>query len=144
MGWPDFVRRYVWDPERTPYLVRPERLTARQARSELFAYAFLLAVVAAVAVVLALGGRAGPLGEPLALYAASVAAAAVALGATGRPGAAAWCATAPLVVAAAALVGVLRPEMGAGERVVLGAAGLLWLGYAARVVRIARRFAGRD
>ena len=146
MDWPSLVRKYVWDEERTPYLVRSDRLTPAQARSELFVYAFLLAVLASlVAAMTAAGqGRGGTLGSPgVALYAVTILLAAVVLGTTGRPLAAGYCATAPVAVGVAALAGVLRPGMLGGEAVVLAALSLLWLGYAARVTRIALGLRGR-
>lgn len=145
MDWPALVRRYVWSEERTPYLVRPERLTRVQARSELFAYGLLLATLAAlVAVVAALGGNApgGSAGRGLALYAGTVAAAAVALGATAHPVAAWYCATAPLAMVLGALTGGLRPDMTWLEGLGFSSLAALWLGYASRIVRIARRLHG--
>ncbi|MGH7314426.1 MAG: hypothetical protein ACREJV_14720 [Candidatus Rokuibacteriota bacterium] len=147
MDWPRLVKKYVWDDDRTPYFARAGRLTPAQARSELFVYAFLLAVLSSlVAVIAAAGeGRPGLRGSPaIALYAATVLLGAILLGATGHPVAAGYCATAPVAVGLAALAGVLRPGMVGGEQVVVGALSLLWLGYAARVVRIARRLHGRD
>jgi len=147
VDWPGLVRKYVWDQERTPYLVRSDRLTPGQARSELFAYAFLLGILASVVIVLALAGgeRVGALASPaVALYAVTILLGAIALGATGHPTAALYCATAPLALWLGALLGALRPGMPGGERVVLALVSALWLGYAVRVVRIARRLDGRD
>lgn len=146
MDWPRLVKKYVWDDDRTPYFARAERLTPVQARSELFVYAFLLAMLASLVAMIAAagGGRAGPLGSPaVALYAATVLLGAILLGATGHPVAAYYCATAPVAVGLGALAGVLRPGMVGGEQVVLAALSLLWFGYAARVVRIARRLHAR-
>jgi hypothetical protein len=145
MDWPTLVRRYVWDEDRTPYLVRPERLSPVQARSELFAYGLLLATLGALlAVITALGTlHAGAGGwRGLAAYAATIAIAAVALGATAHPAAAWYCATAPVVMAAGALAGALRPGMTPVEMAGFALLAALWLAYASRVVRIARRLHG--
>lgn len=142
MDWPTLVRRYVWDEQKTPYLVHPRHLTATQARSELFAYAFLVAVLAAVVTVVALlgQGRVGGLASPgVALYAATILLAAIVLGTAARPAAAWYCATAPVAVWLAALAGAFRPGMSPGERLVLAVASALWLAYAVRVVRVAGR-----
>ncbi|MBI2204814.1 MAG: hypothetical protein HYU41_13270 [Candidatus Rokubacteria bacterium] len=146
MDWPGLVRKYVWDEERTPYLVRTDRLTARQARSELFVYAFLLALLAMAVSAIALFGDTwrGGASPVAAVYALTILAAAVMLGVTGRPAAAAYCATAPLAMVCAAVFGVLRSDMTGAERVVMTAAGILWLGYAARIIRIVRRLGGLD
>jgi hypothetical protein len=98
LDWPGLVKRYVWDDDRTPYFARAGRLTPAQARSELFIYAFLLAVLSSlVTVIAAVGeGRAGVLGSPaIAVYAVTVLVAAILLGVTGHPLAAGYCATAP-------------------------------------------------
>jgi hypothetical protein len=142
VNWPSLVRRYVWDEERTPYLVRVDRLTGGQARNELFVYAFLLATLAAVvAAVAVLGdGRTGLLTAPgVSLYAVMLLLAAIALGAAGYPAAAWFCLTAPAALWLTASTGLLRPGMEGGERLVIAIASALWLGYATRVVRIARR-----
>lgn len=147
MDWPGLVRKYVWDEERTPYFVRSDRLTPGQARSELFAYAFLLGILASVVVVLAVAGaeRVGALASSeVALYAVTILLGVMVLGATGHPAAAQYCATAPLALGLGALTGALRPSMAGGEMAALALVSLLWLGYAARVVRIARRLHRRD
>jgi len=48
-----------------------------------------------------------------------------------------------VAVGLGALAGVLRPDMGGAETLVLGALSVLWLGYAARIVRVARRLHGQ-
>lgn len=142
MDWPTLVRRYVWDEEKTPYLVPAPRLTTAQARSELFVYAFLIAILASVVSVVTVLGR-GEGGSPaslmVAVYAATVLLAAIVLGAAARPAAAWYCATAPMALWLAALAGVFRPGMSAGERLALAIASALWLAYAVRVVRVAGR-----
>jgi hypothetical protein len=142
LDWPGLVRRYVWHEERTPYLIRPERLTPGQARSELFVYGVLLAAGASVVAVVSALDRtgAGALALPgLALYAVTLALGAIVLGANGHPLAAWFCATAPLVLELGILAGALRPGMSTNERITLLTLGALWLAYALRVVRIARR-----
>jgi hypothetical protein len=143
--WPSLVRRYVWHEERTPYLVRAERLTVRQARSELFVYGLLLAILASiVAVVSALDRTGGVLAIPaVALYAVTVALGAIGLGSVGHPLAAWLCATAPLVLELGVLSDVVRPGASTNERITLLTLGALWLGYAVRVVRIAHRLHAR-
>ena len=146
MDWPGLVRKYIWDEEKTPYLVRSDRLTPGQGRSELFVYAFLLAILASVvALVTATGdSRLGPLASPaVALYAVTILAGAIALGASAHPAAAAYCATAPLALALGTLLGALRPGMAGGDTMIFAALSTLWLGYAARVVRIAHRLHAR-
>jgi peptidoglycan/LPS O-acetylase OafA/YrhL len=147
VDWPGLVRKYVWDEEKTPYLVRADRLTPAQARSEIFVYAFLLVILAAAVTLIGVLGRSrgGALTSPaVALYAVTVLVAAVSLWMTGQPAAAVYTATAPLAMGAGALAGLLRPDMAGGERLVVAAVSGLWLGYAARIVRVARRLHGRE
>jgi hypothetical protein len=147
LDWPSLVRRYVWHEERTPYLVRAERLTPGQARSELFVYGLLLATLAAVvAVISILFGPDGTLlaSPAVALYALLLVGGAIALGVGGHPRAAWLCATAPLVMELAILARVLRPGASTNERITLLTVGALWLAYALRVVRIARRLHGKS
>jgi hypothetical protein len=142
LDWLSLVRRYVWHEERTPYLVRAERLTPRQARSELFAYGLLLAILAAIVAVVSALGRApdGVLAVPgITLYAVALALGAVVLGAHGHPVAAWLCITAPLALELGVLGGVVRPGASTNERITLLTLGALWLGYGIRVVRIAHR-----
>ncbi|MGH7278713.1 MAG: hypothetical protein ACREJG_08490 [Candidatus Rokuibacteriota bacterium] len=146
MDWPSLVKKYVWDEQRTPYFVAVDRLTPAQARSELFVYAFCLAILSAVvaAVAVIADDRRGAIASPVvALYALILLAGAIVLAVSGHPVAAGYCATAPVVVGLAAALGVLRPDMAGGERVLLTALSVAWLGYAARVVRIARRLHDR-
>jgi hypothetical protein len=147
VDWPGLVRRYIWDEEKTPYRVPSHRLGAGQIRSELFAYGLLLSTLGSLATVIALltPPAAGPLASPLVgLYGATLAGAAVRVGLSGHPGAAGYCLTAPLLTGLGAGLGWLRPGMGGLEGLAVAAASVLWLGYAARVVRIARRLHGRD
>lgn len=144
MDWPGLVRKYVWDEDRTPYFVGADRLTASQARSELFTYAFLL-ICLALGVMLIAGfgfgsSRAGALGSPAAaVYAFTLAAAAAVLSLRAQPAAAVYCATAPLGLLLGVLMDAIRPGMSAGEQRVIALVSALWLLYAVRVVRIARR-----
>jgi hypothetical protein len=141
VDWPRLVRKYVWDEERTPYLVASDRLTPKQIRSELFVYAFMLAILASVVALLAAVGEGIGMAGPapfVAAYAFTIAVAAMVVGITGHPAAAAYCATAPVAVGLAAAARVLRPGMVTAEAIVIGALSLLWLAYALRAVRVAR------
>jgi hypothetical protein len=111
----------------------------------LFVYGLLLATIASiVAVVSMLDGTGGALAAfGIPLYAVTIALAAIGLGAFGHPLAAWLCATAPLVLELGILGGALRPGASANERITLLTLGALWLGYAVRVIRVARRLHAR-
>jgi hypothetical protein len=139
LDWEKLVKRYVWHDERTPYLVRVARLSPAQARYELFAYAVFMAVLFGVLALAALSPRAPHAGAAIVpIYAFSVLCAAVILGATRHPGAALWCAVAPLGALAYFAAFGFHPGLEAPDRVVLVVVVLAWLAYGARVVAIAR------
>ena len=97
MNWESFVKRYVWDDDRTPYLVRVGRITRRQADYEIYVYTVFLGVLFAVVTIAALAG-ALPQGrsEAVALYGFSVVCAAILFGATKHLWAALYCSAVPL------------------------------------------------
>ena len=53
MDWHNFIKKYVWDENKTPYLTRVEKLTQEQARNEAFIYTVVMCTVAAVAALFA-------------------------------------------------------------------------------------------
>jgi hypothetical protein len=38
LNWEKLFKRYIWDDDRTPYLVPASRMTRKQADYEIFAY----------------------------------------------------------------------------------------------------------
>lgn len=139
LDWEKLVKRYVWHDERTPYLTRVARLSPRQARYEIFAYAVFMVVLFGVLALAALSPRAPHAGAGIVpLYAFSVLCAAVVLGATRHLAAALWCALAPLGALAYFGVFGFHPGLEAADRAVLVVFVLAWLAYGARVVAIAR------
>lgn len=129
-----WIKRYVWDDERTPYLVPPAKLTRRQADHEIFACCVLLGFLFAV-VALASAGRAA-----VALYAISMVVMAITLACTKHVYAAWYCATAPLAAALYLALGGLPDHLGTIDHVVIVALILLWARYALRVVAIAKLY----
>ena len=47
LDWEKLFKRYVADDVKTPYFVAVDRLTQKQARSELFVYTLLMACCSA-------------------------------------------------------------------------------------------------
>jgi len=139
MEWDRFVKRYIWDDERTPYLAPVRRLNRRQADYELFAYALFLGVLFtlfALASVL----DATPDGGAVALYAWSMILAAARLSLTKHVVAALYCASAPPAALLYFYVFGFHPNLAAIDHALLTAFGVLWLVYALRVVAIARAY----
>ena len=137
--WERFVKRYVWNDERTPYLTRVAKLSRRQAHYELFGHALLLGVLSGVLSVAALSTEL-PHGDApvVSFYAFSVCCASVLLGAIRHPWAAYWCAGAPLAALGYLATYGFPIDAGNVEKVLLVGATLAWLLYVPRLVAIAR------
>jgi len=143
MDFESFVRKYVWNDEKTPYLTKVGRLTRKQAQSELFVYSVLVAAfffIVGMAALLGFSIVAGLLG--VAVYSFAVCSAAIVLAATRYPAAALICATAPPVVLAFLVINGFPPQLHMLDKLLIGAVLLaLWF-YSVRVVRIARAYPG--
>lgn len=141
MDWESLVKRYVYDPAKTPYFTAVARLSRKQARSELFAYTLLLGVLMAAVSIVSLSPSL-PHGEAIGvpIYAFAVAAAALILGLTKHITAAALCATAPIATLLYFAFYGFQPALSTGDRLILVAASLLWLRYAWRTLRIVRHY----
>ena len=131
LDWEKLVRRYVWHDERTPYFTRVANLTRRQAHYELLAYAVFMGVLSGVIAVAAPSNW-------VSLYAFSVCCAALLLGLTRHPGAAIWCALAPLGALAGFAVEGFHPGLETAEKAILVVAALAALAYSRRLVAVAR------
>jgi hypothetical protein len=141
MDLQDFVRKYVWNDDKTPYLTKVGRLTQRKARNELFVFCVLIATFFFVTGMAALLGTtmvAGSMG--VALYSFTVCSAAVILVGTRHPVSALVCATAPPAVLLYLLVEGFPPQLHLLDQFLISAILLALWAYMARVVRIARAY----
>jgi len=141
--WHHYLKKYVWDDDKTPFLIGVPRLNRTQAKNEVFLYALFLSVPAALlcAAVLAYSMKNGI--DVLALpgaYAASVCIAAAWLHLTKSRIAAYYCTAVPVVLLAYFLLHGFHPRLGWLDQVLIVAVLLLWLRYTLRIVAIARRF----
>jgi hypothetical protein len=143
MNWENFVKRYVWDDERTPYFVRVGKITRRQADYEIYAYAVFLGVLFGVITLAALAG-ALPKGrsEAVALYGFTMVCSAILLGATRHLWPALYASAAPLAALVYLFTDGFPPRLGTVDRVVLVVFALIWLRYAIRIVGLARAYPG--
>lgn len=139
LDWEGMFKRYVADDAKTPYMIRPDRLTRGQARHELFVYVLFMCVIFGV-LSLATLSPALPHGAAIGVpaYCLSVLVAAVALGIGKHPAVAAWCAAAPVAMLLYFVVWGFLPSHGPGEKTVIVALVLVWLRYGWRVLAIAR------
>ena len=143
LDWDKLFKRYVADDVKTPYFVRVEQLTQKQARSELFVYTLFMSVlfgaIGLASVSTDLPHR-GAIGVPV--YALAVVCAAIVLGMSRHPWAAAFCATAPVgALMYFALFG-FHPNLGNGDKTLLIVIVLLWLRYSFRILSIVKAQAG--
>lgn len=141
MSWEKYIKRYVWDDERTPYLTPVDRLSRIQADHETFAYTVFLAFLFVIVAVLAsLGRLAGGSAPLVAFYAFTVLIAAALLGTSKHPGAAWYLLAAPVMALLhVALVGLPARLETIDHLVIIGFL-LLWLRYGWRVVRLTKAY----
>ena len=143
MDWHNFIKKYVWDENKTPYFTRVEKLTQEQARNEAFIYTVVMCTVAAVA---ALFAAASASRQPdlllviAAAYSVSVGASAVLFGFYKHVYAAVYCMTAPVAAFLYFLSAGFHPNLHTVDHVVLTGCMLLWLLYSLRVVAIAKAY----
>jgi hypothetical protein len=139
-----FFRKYVWDDERTPYLVSVARLTRGQIEYELRFYAVITGVLFALVSVAALSNSL-PHGDARAvsLYAFTQVCAALLLGMTRSAWAALYCASAPLAALVYFALFGFHPSLGVADKTLLLAAMVLWVAYCGRLLAIARAYSWR-
>ena len=139
--WDNFLKRYIWDDDTTPYFVRVGDLSRRQSRNELFAYAVFLGFLFGIAALITLSPQApGGRSTGMSLFSFVMVCAAVLLTTTQHH----WAA----VVCSAAAPGTLiwlylfaqHPGLSTLDHTVIVIFALLWMRYGLRVVNIARAY----
>lgn len=138
-----YFKKYVWDENKTPYLVPVARLNRTQAKNELFACAVLLAMFTLVIAVAALLGKAlhGP-SPGVAFYASTVCCSAIALSATRHYLAALYCSAAPLAALLYFFFYGFPPNLHLMDELLILTLMLALLRYGMRVTAIARAYRG--
>ena len=143
MGWYDSIKRYIWDDETTPHLIRVDGLSKSQARKELFVYTLFLSILfALIALVSLTGAKSGADFNSfgIAIYAFSVFCSAVVLGMNKVYAAAVYAASAPLAVFLYILADGLGASHGTAETVGLLIFSALWFRYALRINSITKAY----
>lgn len=143
MDWDKLFKRYVADDVKTPYFVRVDRLTQKQANSELFVYTLFMGVLFGAIGLASISTdlpHKGAIGVPV--YALAVVCAAIMLGMTRHPWAAAFCATAPVAALMYFVLFGFHPNLGNGDKTLLIVIVLLWLRYSWRVLSIVKALPG--
>ncbi len=139
--WSGYLKRYVWDTDKTPYFVPVLKLNQRQANSELFVYVCLVSSLFTVLGIVFCTEKA-PHGQSFAVafYCFSVACSAIVLHLLKDVQAALYCAVAPAVTLLFFLIKGFRPGTAAIDAIAMVVACVLILVYSRRVVSIALNF----
>ncbi|MDX1540614.1 MAG: hypothetical protein R3349_04355 [Geminicoccaceae bacterium] len=140
MSWETFIKRYIWDDERTPYLVRVAKLTRRQADYEIFAYTLFLGLLYGLTAIVALSPAGGGRSELIALYAFSVVCAALIFSIMKSEVAGQWCAASSLVGAVIYAATGFGGGLGWIDHVLIAAFLAIWLRYSLRIWTLARTY----
>jgi len=143
MNIQDFVKKYVWDEEKTPYFRSVKRLTKSQADNEMMIYAAFLGGIFVIMELISAStwSKSGDLlFGVIAFYSALIVAAAVVLW-RRKDVRAGWITlTAPIATAANFLFDGMHGELGQADKFLLIAICLLWLRYAVRVISICLKY----
>ncbi len=141
MDWESLFKRYVWDDNKTPYLVPVAKLNRRQADSEIMIYSLFLGVLFGIVAVASLSADAPHGYSPgMALYGFSVVCAAVCFGVAKSYAAALYLSATPLAGLAYVLLYGFGSERELVDTVVVAVVLLLLLRYSLRIVAVARAY----
>lgn len=135
----NFLKRYVWDDETTPYFTRVAKLSRSQADSELFFFAIMFAILFGVGTFASITGQA-PYGvsNNAAIYCFTIVAGAVLVGTVKNVYAAIYVASAPVAVILALIFFGFPGKMVLIDQIVLIVIDLALLRYMWRVITICR------
>ena len=141
MSWDKYLKRYVWDDDKTPYFVPVARMTQAQANSEIFAFALFLVVLFSVVSVVSLSDAA-PSGRSygVSMYAFSVVCGAVVLGATRQYPAALYCSAAPAATLGYFVLYGFPPNLRLADEALLLVVTVALLRYGLRVAAITKGY----
>lgn len=135
----NFLKRYVWDEETTPYFTRVANLSRSQADSELFFFAIMMSILFGVGTFTSITGHA-PYGvsNNAGIYCFTIVAAVVLVGTVKTVYAAYFATSAPVVVLGALLFFGFPGKMVLIDQLVLLVIDLVLLRYMWRVITICR------
>lgn len=141
MNWYGYIRKYVWDDQKTPYLVAVDRLNRTQARSELFTFSVLLAVFCMVIAIASLLGQAFQ-GQSVgvAVYTFTIFSAATVLGATRHSFAAIYCSTTAPVTLFYFFIYGFPPNLHLIDELLILALAIMLLRYSFRIIAIVKAY----
>mgnify|MGYP001571197358 CR=1 FL=1 len=135
----NFLKRYVWDPETTPYFTAISKLSRSQADNELFFFAIMFSVLFGVGTFTSITGQA-PYGvsKAAAIYCFTIVSAVVLVGTVKNIYAAYYTTSAPLVVLVTIFVYGFPTKMELIDELVLLVIVLCVARYMWRVITVCR------
>ena len=135
----NFLKRYVWDAETTPYFTNVSKLSRSQADNELFFFALMASILFGMGTFTSITGQA-PYGvsKIAAIYCFTVVSAVVLVGTVKTVYAAIYAASAPLIVLGAVFILGFPSKMELIDELVLLAILLCCIRYMWRVILICR------
>jgi hypothetical protein len=143
MNIEDFVKKYVWDEEKTPYFRGVRRLTKSQADNEIKIYAVFVGGIFTIMELISASAW-SKTGEfqmgIIAFYSALLVGGAIVLWRKKDVRAAWICLTAPIATALNFIFDGMHGELGETDKYVLIGFCLLWLRYGVRVISICLRY----
>ncbi len=145
MDWHNYLKRYVWNDDKTPYLVAVDKLTRQQANSEIFLYTLCLAVpggLIAAAAIADIVQNGNMVAAWPGLYACTVCIAALLLGARKSMWSAFYSLSVPVVMLAYLYFRDIQAGNVRFDHYVLIVVMLLWIRYTVRVVAITKAYPG--
>ena len=143
MNFDDFVRKYIWDDEKTPYFKRVRKLTKSQADNEIMIYAVFVGGIFLIMELISASewSKGGELNTGIiAFFSALMFGAAIVLWRRKDVRAAWICLAAPIGTAMNFLFDGMHGELGDVDRYLLIGFCLLWLRYGVRVISICLRY----
>ena len=139
--WDRYLKKYVWDDQKTPYFTPVGRLTKRQAEHEIFVFALFMGVLFGVLSIVSLG-EGSPYGRSpsASLYGFSVVCAAVVLGVMRSYAAAVYLGAAPAAILVFLYANGFSPKLGAVDQLLIVAVALLLCRYSFRLAAVVRGY----
>jgi hypothetical protein len=137
--WEKYVRKYIWDDQSTPFLVKVKDLSQAQANKELFLFAIFLAtpfslLSAATGTMVVQNGQL--IYAFATLYAVSIVMSAAITHQTKNRKTAIYCGTAPLALLAYFIIAGFPPKLHLLDQAIMITAILGFLRYTFRIVAI--------
>lgn len=141
MDFEKYLKRYVWDHDKTPYLISAARLNRRQAEYEILAYAILVGFFFGLLSIFTLTSQA-PMGRSVgaSFYCLTVVLGCVLLAATRHTYAAIYCALAPAAIVIYLMLNGFPPKLASVDQMVVSAVIVAWGIYAFRLVAVVKRY----